>query len=465
MAATETRELDELNHDNGRISRSDDEATDMSTEHMQGDSLPPTDHGRGAYLALACCTVAQAPIWGYSVSFGIFQEYYSKPSSRLYATPGAIASIGAAQMGIMYLMMPVAFLALHRYPHLRRWCGPLGLLITVASIAASAFVSSVAGLIATQGVLYALGCGLLFSPISMYMDEWFVERKGMAYGVMWAGKSAVGVAMPFVFSALLQRFGLRATLLSWAVASAVLTSPTLVFLKPRVPLPRTYQARPLSFGFVRHAPFWMMQIGIIIQSLGYLMPSTYLASYASAIGLSSVTGPMLLALFSLASVPGAVIHGILGDKMSATKVILISSLGSALPVFLLWGLSRHLANLVVFVVLYGFFAGGFSSTWSGMLQEIKRDDAGTDTAIVFGMLLGGRGVGFVLGGPVSGALVSAGGALTGETLGYATKYGPMILCTGVTAILGAWAPFWKMTKIAKSRWGGMHSARISVRRD
>ncbi|KAL3961098.1 hypothetical protein ACCO45_006215 [Purpureocillium lilacinum] len=461
MAATETRELDELNHDNGRISRSDDEATDMSTEHMQGDSLPPTDHGRGAYLALACCTVAQAPIWGYSVSFGIFQEYYSKPSSRLYATPGAIASIGAAQMGIMYLMMPVAFLALHRYPHLRRWCGPLGLLITVASIAASAFVSSVAGLIATQGVLYALGCGLLFSPISMYMDEWFVERKGMAYGVMWAGKSAVGVAMPFVFSALLQRFGLRATLLSWAVASAVLTSPTLVFLKPRVPLPRTYQARPLSFGFVRHAPFWMMQIGIIIQSLGYLMPSTYLASYASAIGLSSVTGPMLLALFSLASVPGAVIHGILGDKMSATKVILISSLGSALPVFLLWGLSRHLANLVVFVVLYGFFAGGFSSTWSGMLQEIKRDDAGTDTAIVFGMLLGGRGVGFVLGGPVSGALVSAGGALTGETLGYATKYGPMILCTGVTAILGAWAPFWKMTKIAKSRWGGMHSARIS----
>ncbi|KAJ6441455.1 MFS monocarboxylate transporter [Purpureocillium lavendulum] len=463
MSSTaEIRELGELGRENGSISRGDDDGSTDTTSVEQGDSLPPTDHGRGAYLALACCTIAQAPIWGYSVSFGIFQEYYSSSSSRLDATPGAIASIGAAQMGVMYLMMPVAFLTLHRYPHLRRWGGPLGLLITVASISASAFVTSVAGLIATQGVLYALGCGLLFSPISMYMDEWFVERKGLAYGVMCGGKSAVGVAMPFVFSALLQRFGLRATLLSWAVTSAVMTLPTLVFLKPRVPLPRTYQARPLSFGFVRHAPFWMMQIGIIVQSLGYLMPSTYLASYASAIGLSSVTGPMLLALFSLASVPGAVIHGILGDKMSATKVILISSLGSALPVFLLWGLSRHLANMVVFVVLYGFFAGGFSSTWSGMLHEIKRDDAGTDTSIVFGMLLGGRGLGFVLGGPVSGALVSAGGALAGDTLGYATRYGPMILCTGVTAILGAWAPFWKMTKIAKSRWmGGMRPAHVS----
>ena len=399
---------------------------------------------------------------GYSVSFGIFQEYYSNPESGIDGSPGAIASIGASQMGVMYLMMPVAFMALYRYPYLRRWCGPLGLAITVVSLAASAFVASVGGLIATQGVMYALGCGLLFSPISMYMDEWFVERKGLAYGIMWVGKSAVGVAMPFVFSALLQRFGARATLLSWAVTSAIMTLPTLVFLKSRVPLPRTYQARSLSFGFAHHAAFWMMQIGIVIQSLGYLMPSTYLASYASAIGYSSVTGPVLLTLFSLASVPGAIIHGLLGDRMSPTKVILISSIGSAVPVFLLWGLSRHLANLVVFVILYGFFAGGFSSTWSGMLKDIKKGDSDTDTSIIFGMLLGGRGVGFILGGPVSGALVSARGALTEETLGYATRYGPMILCTGITAILGAWAPFWKMTKVAKSKWVSGCCSRASV---
>ena len=27
-------------------------------------SLPPTDHGRDAYLVLAGCTVIQAPVWG-----------------------------------------------------------------------------------------------------------------------------------------------------------------------------------------------------------------------------------------------------------------------------------------------------------------------------------------------------------------------------------------------------------------
>ncbi|KAF5636810.1 monocarboxylate transporter 2 [Fusarium sp. NRRL 52700] len=419
---------------------------DNETDLPSIDALPPTDRGRGAYTALACCTIAQAPIWGYSVSFGIFQEYYTA-HANLKASPSAIASIGASQTGIMYLMMPVAFIVLNRFPRLRKRCGPLGLAVTVISLTASAFVGNVAGLIATQGVLYAIGCSLLFSPISLYMDEWFVERKGFAYGVMWAGKSSVGVAMPFLFNALLQRFGLKATLLSWTVASMAMTLPTLFFLKPRVEISRDSRPRPISFAFFGYASFWMLQFGIIVQSLGYLMPSTYLASYATAIGLSSVTGPILLALFSLASVPGSLIHGMLGDKISGAKVILVSSLGSALPVFLLWGLDRHISTMVIFVILYGFFAGGFSATWSGALQDVKGTNESIDTSLVFGMLLGGRGLGFIVAGPLSGALISAGNSLaSGDSLGYATKYGPMILCTGVTAILGAWAPICKMAK-------------------
>ncbi|KAM0247434.1 hypothetical protein ACHAP5_004073 [Fusarium lateritium] len=434
MATTTSLEL-------ATIRRNDNEAESSSI-----DALPPTDRGRGAYTALACCTIAQAPIWGYSVSFGIFQEYYTAHSD-LKASPSAIASIGASQTGIMYLMMPLTFIALNRLPHLRRWCGPFGLVITIISLTSSAFVDNVAGLIATQGVLYAIGCSLLFSPISLYMDEWFVERKGFAYGVMWAGKSTVGVAMPFLFNVLLERFGLKATLISWTVASAALTLPSLFFLKPRVEVSRDSRPRPISFAFLGYTSFWMLQFGIIVQSLGYLMPSTYLASYANAIGLSSVTGPILLALFSLASVPGSLIHGMLGDKVSAAKVILVSSFGSALPVFLLWGLSRHISTMVVFVILYGFFAGGFSATWSGALQEVKGDNELIDTSLVFGMLLGGRGLGFVVAGPLSGVLISAGSSLAaGDSLGYATKYGPMILCTGITAVLGAWAPICKIAK-------------------
>lgn len=348
-------------------------------------------------------------------------------------------------MGIMYLMMPPAFFVLTRYPIARRYCAPLGLLLTTISIASSAFVTSVDGLIATQGALYALGCGLIFCPVSLAMDEWFSQRKGFAYGVMWAGKSTTGVVLPFLFDVLLKKIGLKATLLSWAVASALMLCPTLFYLNPRVPIQQR-DSPTMSFRFLRYPVFWMMQSGIIIQALGYLMPTTYLATYASDIGLPSISGPVLLALFSIASVPGGIFHGMIGDKMSATRVILISSLGSAIPIFLLWGLSKHMANLVVFVMLYGFFAGGFSSTWSSMVKEIQREDTSPDASLLFGLLLGGRGVGFVLGGPISGALLGDEGLLSHGQIGYATKYGPMILCTGITSVFGAWAAIWKLGK-------------------
>ncbi|KAI0837673.1 MFS general substrate transporter [Hypoxylon sp. FL0890] len=428
-------------------------------------SLPSADHSsKAAYLVLAGCVLIQAPIWGYSLAFGIFQEYYTTHGAAVLSggsSPGTIASIGTSQTGVLYLMMPVTFTLLTKYPRLRRWFGPLGLLLTTGCLTASSFASTAGQLIATQGVLHAIGCGLLFTRSSLCMDEWFSERKGLAYGAMWSGKSGVGAGMPFLTSALLNKYGASGTLRIYAVASTFLVIPPLFLMRER---PTTSgrsstttrseeeeaRERHVSFAFARHPTFWILQCGNILQSLGYLMPSTYMASYANALGFPSITGPIFLALISLASVPGSLLIGLLNDTgLAATTVILISSFGSALPVFLLWGLGGHqVAVLVVFTLLYGFFAGGFSSTWSGILHEMKRRDSTMDTGLIFGMLLGGRGLGFVLSGPVGGALLEANRFKAGGFSGYATQYGPMIVYTGLTATLGAWGWFWTMGKRA-----------------
>ncbi|KAI1771170.1 MFS general substrate transporter [Hypoxylon cercidicola] len=421
-------------------------------------ALPPADRSRAAYLVLLGCVLIQAPIWGYSLSFGIFQEYYTTRAGSLAGSPspGAVASIGTSQTGVLYLMMPASFTLLTRYPRLRAWCGPAGLVLTTACLTASSFASTARQLLALQGVLHAVGCGLLFSAASLCLDEWFAERKGLAYGAMWSGKSGAGAGMPFLTSALLERWGASGTLRIYAVASAVLTIPPLFLMRPRPPTTNTAVTSEggetnrgrVSFSFARHSVFWILQCGNILQSMGYLMPSTYLASYSNALGFPSVTGPIFLALISLASVPGSLLIGLLNDTgLAATTVILISSLGSALPVFLLWGLGGHQVGvLVVFTLMYGFFAGGFSSTWSGILHEMKRRDGTIDTGLIFGMLLGGRGVGFVLSGPVGGALLEADHFKAEDFTGYATQYGPMIVYTGLTAILGAWGWFWTMGK-------------------
>lgn len=48
--------------------------------------------------------------------------------------------------------------------------------------------SQIETLVATQGVLYAIGGALLYLPSISYMSEWFVEKRGMANGVIFAGK-------------------------------------------------------------------------------------------------------------------------------------------------------------------------------------------------------------------------------------------------------------------------------------
>lgn len=344
----------------------------------------------------------------------------------------------------MYLMMPITFTLLSRYPRLRPYCGPVGLAITVGSLVLSSFSTEVWQLIASQGVLCAIGSGLLFSPTTLYLDEWFISRKGLAYGTIWAGKSLAGVIFPFLMSALLTRFGPRTTLQAWAVSLVILTTPLLYFLKPRIPLSASTSQRPLSWKFLQHSTFWMLQLGNVMQSLGYLLPMTYLASYAHSLGLPSITGAVLIAVFSLASVPGNFLIGLLGDHISPTTNILISSLGSAFAVFIFWGLAARIALLVVFVVAYGFFAGGFSSTYPGILKEIKRQDESVDTGLVMGLILGGRGVGFVVGGPISAALLrSDWSVMESPRWGYSTQYGPLIIATGATALLGGWGWMWK----------------------
>lgn len=141
------------------------------------------------------------------------------PLHRYACSPCSSHRRGLTELqGILYLSSPFTFALLSRYPHLRRWSGPLGLLITVVGFLSSSFANSIGGLVATQGVIAAIGGGLLYCPVTLYMDEWWVRRKGLAYGVMLASKALSGVIIPFVMDALLHRFGFRITMRAWSVA-------------------------------------------------------------------------------------------------------------------------------------------------------------------------------------------------------------------------------------------------------
>lgn len=340
----------------------------------------------------------------------------------------------------MYLSAPLVSALLAAFPHFTRNCSFIGLAIIIVALVASSFATRVWQLILTQGVMYAIGGGLLYFPTVIYLDEWFVRRKGFAYGFMWAGTGASGLAIPFVMDWGLNRYSFSTMLRVWAMVMLVLSGPLLYFVKPRIPLSRSAShPRRLDFGFLRSRTFWILQTGNILESLGFFVPGIWLPTYARSVGLSSVAGTVALALFNATSVFGTIIMGSLTDRLHVTSVIGIATVGATLSVFLLWGLATSLPLLCIFSLLYGLTAGGFSSTWAGCITEVKKANDRAEPGLVFGLWAAGRGIGSVVSGPLSEALVS-GKPWSGEAaLGYGSGYGLLIIFTGTSAMLGGTA--------------------------
>jgi MFS family permease len=91
----------------------------------------------------------------------------------------------------MYLSSPLVFGMLAWYPTWKRPCIVIGLIMMCLSLGLSSLSTTVPHLITTQGVFYAIGGALCYSPTIGFMDEWFVKRKGLAFGTMWVSHDRI----------------------------------------------------------------------------------------------------------------------------------------------------------------------------------------------------------------------------------------------------------------------------------
>ncbi|KAG6018654.1 hypothetical protein E4U41_003683 [Claviceps citrina] len=417
-------------------------------------SLPPVDGGKDAWCFLAACFLVEALTWGFPNSFGVFQDYYS--THEPFAGSDQIPVIGTCAMGIMYLDIPLMMGIQRMYPRFARWAPMLGLFLMSVALAASSFSHNVGHLIGTQGVLYAIGGSISYCPCILYLDEWFAKRKGLAYGIMWSGSGLAGFALPLLLELLLQRYGFRATLRIWSLTLFLLTMPLAFFIRPRLPFAATTHIKPFNLGFALTRTFLLHQVANVVQGMGFFLPTIYLPTYAGSLGAGTFASALTLLLVNVASTFGCAAMGSLTDHLHVTTCLMISALGAGLGTFLLWGFATSLPVLFVFCVVYGLFAGPYSSTWPGIMRQVTSEmsaggvgatgggGGGTtfDPTMVLGVLSTGRGIGSIVSGPLSQALIR-GMPWQGQALGgYGSGYGPLIVFTGATAVVGGATFVW-----------------------
>lgn len=395
------------------------------------------------------------------MSYGVFQEFYTSDWT-FEGSQSSTGIIGTTSNGVMYLSMPLLFaLFTKKYARWRRAAAICGAILASLSFLLSSFSTAAWHLVATQAVLTALGCALMYSPTTLSLGEWYsTGNRALAYGVTLSCKNIVGSACPFLIRILLDQHGFRTTMRIWAGITLVtgLASILLIPTKPAVLLvtesTENDRSRKIPWSFLKHRTFYVYSVAIILQSCGYGIPQTYLNTYAHDVALLSQTSAtLLLTLFNLPGIMSSTLFGYLSDNkrfsLSTTTVTAISALSSALAAWLLWGLTGQgsMTMLIMFSMIFGFFAGGYSATWGGIINEMATEAAGKneaiDTGMVYGLLNGSRGIGYVVGGVAGLPLLQAGAGTRLGGFAYGSAYGPLILFTGLSTVFGGWGVVWK----------------------
>ncbi|PVH94709.1 MFS general substrate transporter [Periconia macrospinosa] len=438
----------------------------MSSNADNGQTERQRDAYKKRVLALVGAALSQFPIWGFAMSYGVFQEYYFQHWS-MKGGREITGIIGTTSNGVMYLSMPFLFaLFTRRWARHRRTAAALGAILACASFVLSSLSKHVWHLVATQGVLAALGCALVFSPTTLSLGEWFntdnrICNRAVAYGIVLSSKNIVGSTCPFIFRGLLDRTSLRTTMLVWAaitLGTSMLSICMIVTPQTSLVAAETARGRNIPWHFLRHKAFWIYSTATLLQSAGYGIPQTYLTEYARNVSaLSPTFSTLLITLINIPGICSSTFFGFLSDnkhlRLSASTVTAISALSSAISAFLFWGLAAQnsMALLVLFAITFGFFASGYSATWAGIMNDMEKDAAAKnealDSGVLYGMLNGARGIGYVSGGLLSVPLVKAGSQVSAGRFGYGTIYGPLIIFTGLSLAFGgaglACSPKWK----------------------
>ena len=128
-----------------------------------------------------------------------------------------------------------------------------------------------------------------------------------------------------------------------------------------------------------------------------------MTAFAADMSLSPTQRSILLVLINLSQIIGLLSIGHVSDFVDVHVLLFASSLDSAIVVYVLWGLSKTMIHLCFFAFLFGFMAGSFEALFPRFATALTDNPAAELTFV--GFFEFERGLGMVLAGPISSALI------------------------------------------------------------
>ncbi|KAK5169759.1 uncharacterized protein LTR77_005737 [Saxophila tyrrhenica] len=382
------------------------------------------DGGYGWIIVLSCSTLT-FHFNGLTGSWGVLQAHLLEDPLTGVPT-STVTFVGSLCVALVVALGVFSI-------RLSRWIGARGsalagvTILGLAEVFSGFTTSNIGGLFGASGVMAGLGMCLLYAISNSLPTQYFSSKLGTANGLVKLGGGVGATVLAVALEALIQKVGIPWTFRILGFITLSTGLPAAWLIKERAP---THNVPFLDLRMFRNVAYTSVSIAAALGTFTLFVPPYFLPLVARSVGLSSGTGAALVAGFNGCTAVGRLASGPLCDKLGAANTFLMTMALSTLSMLAIWPFANNLGLLVVFAMLNGVANGSFFVAMPTVVANMFPGRA----ALAMGQSITGWTIGYLLGSPIAGYLLTATGA---DQSGSIDAYRPAIFYSGVTALVSS----------------------------
>ncbi|KAI8882247.1 MFS general substrate transporter [Backusella circina FSU 941] len=344
------------------------------------DDIP--DGGYGWYVAISGFLI-NFVMFGAGAIWGVFSNAFATGVLEGKATTMQLMGVGSIINVFLNLFSPVSAL-LSRFGV--RCIMFLGSTIMSLGLILAGFSTEVWHVYLTQGMLFGLGCSLVYMSIVAVIPQWFTTRRGTAMGISSAGSGFGGLALSPMASSLIDKYGI-----GWAyriiglMAFGVCCIGTALIRTRLPPGQENKPVRsPIKLSTLKDSNFILMLFGVVIALSGYLVPLYYIPKYCSSQGISTTDSSTIVGVLCAMNALGRLILGYFADRIGRLNMFMIASTCAGLFCMLLWPFAKTYGTMMAFAVVFGFTCGIYYALAAPITATVVgQDDIASGLSLLF----------------------------------------------------------------------------------
>uniref|UniRef100_A0A8C6WEJ3 Monocarboxylate transporter 10 n=1 Tax=Neogobius melanostomus TaxID=47308 RepID=A0A8C6WEJ3_9GOBI len=385
-----------------------------STEMENGDrsASVPFVHPEGGWgwVVMLAAMWCNGSVFGIQNAFGILfvsllRDFGSENDEDLRFRT---AWVGSLSMGMIFFCSPIVSVFTDLLGCRITAVG--GSAVGLVGLLASSFVTSLAPLYFTYGIVFACGCSFAYQPSLVILGHYFKKRLGLVNGIVTAGSSLFTITMPFVLSGLLEKVGRQNTMRVLCILMFLLMLASFTY-KPLIPTKSKKQtgSRCPRLGQLFNVNIWkslgyrIWAFGIPAALYGYFVPYVHLMKHVEERFGKDANKEVLLMCIGITSGVGRLIFGRVADYvpgvnkvyLQVSSFLVIGLMSMMIPLCNIFG------GLIAVCLLMGLFDGCFICIMAPIAFELVGDN---DVSQAIGFLLGLMSVPMTVGPPIAGFL-------------------------------------------------------------